>query len=205
MALDTTVGGANADSYASLVEADAYVANNRPTGDSDPWVDLEEAQREAALRMAAQYLDAAFPWTGSAVDAVQAMCWPRSGMLSRNGFAIATTTIPNELKKAQCEYARQLSAEDPTESDSAKAANLESVKAGSVELSFQPWKTEGQQTSVELMNASIQLKSPEFAYLTKAVPDSVRMLIPSSWYTQGSVGMALMFEVVGDNRADEDC
>jgi hypothetical protein len=167
----------------------------------DPWADLDTTQKEAALRQAATLLDAAFPWTGAAVDDVQLMCWPRAGMLSRNGFPISTTVIPNDLKKAQCEYARQLSAEDKTEDDAARAANLSSVTAGSVSLDFQPWNEHAD--SVEMINAGIQLKSPQYVYLTKAVPDAVRIIIPPSWYTQGSVGMSLVFEATGDAAADE--
>jgi hypothetical protein len=88
-----------------------YAANRLP---ALKWfTTADDATKEAALRAACRELDQDFDWTGSAVDDVQALCWPRAGMTSRNGFAIPTSgpsSIPVQLKNAQCEFALQLGA-----------------------------------------------------------------------------------------------
>jgi len=134
VALDTTPGGASADSYASLAEADTYHTNHLY---ASVWDAASDPQKESGLIMAARLLDA-MPraWTGNAVNSTQALGWPRSGMLTRNGFEILQTVIPSPLKNAQSELARQLLAADLTETNAVAAQGIKSLKAGPVALAF---------------------------------------------------------------------
>jgi len=173
MALIVTPGAANADSYASLIEATAYDAAYRGGIFDTIWTTSTDAKREAALRSAAHYLDASFVWTGTPVDAVQALVWPRNGMLSRNGFAIGNTVIPQELKNAQSEFARQLLAADRAADDDVARMNLQSLGVGSVSLSFK--KADNDENA-------LALRSQAFAYLSNVIPDAVRSWLVPSWF-----------------------
>lgn len=185
----TTPGDANANSYASVTEATAFNAG-RPFGGA--WASADAETQKAALIWSTILLDASFQWTGSAVTDTQALMWPRNGMLTRKGFAIDPTTIPTDLKNAQCEWARRLIEGDMAGDNVPFKIGLQEVKAGPVDLKFQ---LPGQvSNTVDLRNADIQLKDPIFAYLQKWVPDVLlAMLVPSWWYTD-TLGQPFIFE-----------
>lgn len=182
MALVITPGSATAESYATVAEFDAYWASRLP---AITWIaTATEAQKEAALRAAARFLDAAPDWTGEAVDDVQALAWPRSGMLTRNGFDIATSgaaSITSPLKNAQCELAGQLGAGDLLSDNDAAKLGIASVKAGSVAVSFQNIDN----SSLESVDLLIRRLTSEFNYLM--LPGEVRRLLVPSWFNQPSV------------------
>lgn len=160
MALVTTPGDASADSYASVVEADAYHLTHLY---ASVWTLASETIKEQALQMAARLLDG-MPgaWTGAAAASTQALGWPRSGMLSRNGFAIEEDAIPNNLKYAQSEYARQLIAGDRTADNSVIAQGITGLTASSVSLQFKD--------TLDQLNAQYAM-----------VPDAVHALLVDSW------------------------
>jgi len=188
MALITTPGDANANSYIDVSEADAFEAA-RP---QSAWTTLTIAEKETALQWATSLLDGSFVWTGAAADGVQALAWPRQGMLTRNGYAIPTNVIPIELKRAQAEFARQLADDDLASDNAALKQGITAIKAGSVALSF------GQKSahSQEVIDAQNVLATSDFFYLSKTVPDAVRMLLVSSWYVQRtSTRRPIMFKV----------
>jgi hypothetical protein len=112
MALDTTVGGATADSYASLAEANAYHAARKH---NDEWTDAGEADKESALKWAARQLDANFTFRGTRSTKDQARAWPRSGAVDDDGFELESDEMPKLLKEAQAEYALHLLREDWTQ------------------------------------------------------------------------------------------
>jgi hypothetical protein len=93
-----TPGAVDANSYETLVEAQAYFDAHLY---ASAWASADQATKEKALIMAARLLDAWFEWTGGASTSTQALGWPRTGMLSRNGYEIADDAIPQDLKNAQ--------------------------------------------------------------------------------------------------------
>lgn len=193
MPLDTTPGAATANSYATLAEFNAYAAARLPalswfTTATDP-------QKEAALMAAARELDACFAWTGTAVDDVQALTWPRSGMLTRNGFAIATSgaaSITQPLKDAQCELALQLGASDRLGDNDPLRKGITSLKAGSVALTFSD--VQGQQQTREAADVAIRRLQSDLNYASNVVPDEVRRLLVPSWYEQNNISRPVVFE-----------
>ncbi len=187
MALVTTPGAANADSYATIAEADAYNAS-RPFATA--WTGTD-AVKEAALRQACRLLDSCFRWTGQAVDDVQVLTWPRGGMTTRNGYPISVTVVPQQLKNAQSEWARRLLEDDLTSDLDQDKENLSELKVGPIAMKF---KTQ-QSTTLELRDADIIARNPEFDYLWKAVPDAVRNLLVPSWYLTSRISRPLLFEV----------
>jgi hypothetical protein len=131
MALVETPGAANANTYATVAEFKVYRTNRLPTVATV--LAAVDAAIEVALICACRSLDANFDWTGAAVDDVQDLNWPRSGMLTKNGFTIGTTVIPQQLKDAQCELAFQmLAGTDLVGDNDALKKGVSSVKAGSV-------------------------------------------------------------------------
>lgn len=189
MALDATIGGANADSYATVIEATAY---NAARTFSSLWVSAADDVKDAAMRMACRLLDASFTWTGSPVDSTQALCWPRNGMLTRNGFDIPSTTIPKELKNAQAEFARQLIAADRSADNDVLKQNIKSLSAGPVSLSWR-LPSDGA-NSLDMLNAMIRQMGPEFGWMSRVMPDAVPMLLVDSWYTRPLVSQDIVFE-----------
>jgi hypothetical protein len=181
MALDATVGGANSNTYATLAEADDY---NSARTFSTVWSETDLDVQEASLIEAARLLDAVFRWTGSATDSIQARSWPRNGMFTRNNYPIPNNVIPQELKDAQAEYARQLVVGDLTVSLDQDSEGLAAVKAGPIEIKFKP---NNPITTLALYSAQLRLQSPEFAYLSKLIPEGVRILLVPSWYLQASI------------------
>ena len=193
MALDTTPGGASADSYATVAEADTYATDKRVPAVTW-WTTATTAQKEAALRGSALLLDAMFDWTGAAaVPSVQARAWPRSGMLTRNLFAIPTsgaTSIPTDLKNAQIEFALQLGISDRIGDNDALRQGITSVRAGSVAVTFSDVM---QQTTREAADVALRKLMGDLQWAARAVPDAVRYLLVESWYTQNSVSRPLLF------------
>jgi len=186
MAIDTTVGGANANSWASVDEFKVYRDIRLPSNATV--TAASDATIEAALIAACRRVNDSLEWTGAAVDETQALTWPRSGMLTRNGFAIATTVNPKDLKDAQCEMAFQMIAGgDFASDDAADKANVLGVKAGSVSVQFQQKFT----NTTEAVDLAVRKQTSEFAYLT--LPSEVRRILVPSWYNENLPQRPVMF------------
>lgn len=84
-------GLANADSYISLADADAYHA---ALGNAE-WAATSTDGREVALRRATQYLDTRYQFAGEPLTTTQALAWPRT----------AATWPVSRLRAATCEAA----------------------------------------------------------------------------------------------------
>ena len=119
------------DTYVTLAEALAYAAA-RPALSS--WADLTDPVREAALVEAAIYLDASYSWKGQITDDAQALSWPRSDVIDKEGRVLDADTVPNAIKSAQIEYAALASAGALVENKT--TGNVASIKAGAVDIKF---------------------------------------------------------------------
>ena len=155
--LVTTAGSATANAYVTLAVADQYHEDRPAVGTT--WSGATDAVKNAAILFATKLMDALWDWTGNAVDGTQALTWPRSGMVDRNGYAIDTDVIPTELQCATAEYARQLIADDRAGDSDVETQGITSLKAGSIALTFKD------------------------LVIAKVVPDAVYHLIPRSWGT----------------------
>lgn len=160
MALDTTPGGPSADSYATLAYASGYHSNHLY---SSAWFSASEDDQESGLIMATRLLDA-MPraWTGLASAGTQALGWPRKGMQTRNGYGIPIGKVPNPLKNAECELARQLIEGNLTETDSVVAKGITSLKAGPVAITFKKTMDIGDALLAMIPDAVITLLVPSW-------------------------------------------
>lgn len=134
LTVETGVGLADAESYASVAEFKAYAAK---VGYDYTTPTYTDTQIEQALRRATVWLDAKYrdQFQGTWTVSTQALEWPRSGVLYRN-TAIEAYSVPTLLKNALCEAAwRELTLPDGLSPDQA-GDQIKRDKVGDVETEF---------------------------------------------------------------------
>lgn len=131
--LIVTPGAADANSYCSMAQADAYHDGHVSR---EVWSDADAATKELALRQATRLLDAHVEWTGLAVSQTQALGWPRYGAYSRNGYLLPSTSIPQDVVNATAELARVLLAGDRAADSDVDTQGIRRIEAGPVSLEF---------------------------------------------------------------------
>jgi hypothetical protein len=147
--IDSTPGGATANSYCSKSEADQYHDGRL---NSDDWYAADDDSKNRALVTATRLLDEHIEWVGYLSTNTQALQWPRVYMPTDrrlllyppgaqpfdwwNANYIDPTIIPDRLKQATAEFARQLLVADRTEDDDLSRKQITEIQAGSVKLSF---------------------------------------------------------------------
>jgi hypothetical protein len=187
--LVTTVAGATSNSYATQAEADAYFNARLPL--EPPWEDADDPT--AALATATRVLDSFVQplrilvrgdggdfyitrrqWTGAPATTTQRLAWPRTGMYDKNGNAIPSNVIPEDLKFAQSELAGLLLISDTTLDNAVRVGGIKSVSAGSVSVSFK-----------DMIEQHV-------------LPEFVWFLMPASWFTDEILTPArpALFDVV---------
>jgi hypothetical protein len=126
-------GKTDADSYLSVADCDAYHTNHSA---SATWSGASTADKEKALRLATQYLDARYErrFVGVRFSREQSLHWPRSYVQQYDIYTISTTTIPQELKDATAELALKQLSDTDLAPDVASGGNIaeEEVSVGSV-------------------------------------------------------------------------
>ena len=99
MALDTTIGGTNSDSWGTLAVYETYsLARGRTLAVTD-------ALNEINLRGGASYLDRKYTFIGMQQYQYQALAWPRLVNDLVDGWPINPDTIPLNIIHAQFEIA----------------------------------------------------------------------------------------------------
>ena len=199
MSVESTPGSATADSYCTVAEADAY---NAARLFATAWSAASTPTKEAALKMATRLLDQIFTrsmiedgayygysgqkvtlaWTGlPTTPETQALCWPRTGMLNRNSYAIASDVIPQDLKNATAELARQLIVADTSANNDVEAQGIQSLSAGPVSLAFrEPWRSDN-----GAVNSIVQ----------QVIARAAQLCLVPSWFI--TVASSNIFTVVG--------
>ncbi|AZF88138.1 head-tail connector protein [Microcystis phage Me-ZS1] len=110
--VENGLGLVDAESYASVAEADTYHSNFGNTA----WASLTTEAKENALRRATQYIDTAYRFWGEKLSTEQALEFPRRGQdytlvsrklvqatseaaLRASTRALFTDTTPNNVKR----------------------------------------------------------------------------------------------------------
>ena len=103
MALNTTIGHPEADSYCTVAEADNYLTDSSIYTDVSGWTSLSESAKEERLRLATRLKDTTFFWVRHPVYENQARGWPRWTQVQADDFEDEpfTITIPVDIKKAE--------------------------------------------------------------------------------------------------------
>lgn len=141
--LDTTVGGADANSYTTLAFANAF---HDASLYGDVWRAATDLQRTRALITATRLIDEQFDFVGIPASSSQRLKWPRfgaydtsagaiAGVYGLDGYVVSSSEIPRQVQEAVAEYAKWLLASDRTEEDTTEDG-VKRVKAGSVEVEF---------------------------------------------------------------------
>ena len=117
--IDATAGGASANSYMTLAQADAYVEAMISSADVTAWSTGADDLRNRALTAAAQRLDRE-RFIGARATDTQALQWPRTGVRKPDTYVntyatgfpfrisedyFTDTEIPGQIKRAQVELA----------------------------------------------------------------------------------------------------
>ena len=129
-----TIGGQDYISYASLAEANIYLA-------VDPvrmatWGGLTDDQKNSYLAAATRRLDL-LTWQGAKTGgASQANKWPRTGVQYPDGTGVSTTEVPLEVGNATCVMAGSIAMDSDNAEAGSTGTNTKRVKAGSVEVLF---------------------------------------------------------------------
>lgn len=93
-------GQSTAETLCSVTDADTYLAARGIT----LWGTLSTAEREQALRRAADHIEQTFSgrWAGSRLNDTQALSWPRVGVPMRDaGSYYASDSVPVAVRDAQ--------------------------------------------------------------------------------------------------------
>jgi len=117
--IDATAGGADANSYMTLSEADTFVEAMISSSDVSKWTTGNDDSRNRALTAAAQRLDRE-RFLGARATDTQALQWPRTGVRKPDTYVntyatgfpfrisddyFTDTEIPDQVKRAQIEMA----------------------------------------------------------------------------------------------------
>ena len=155
--LVATAKSASANSYCTLAEADQY-HDDRPAV-STTWADASENNKIRALLWATKLMESLFTWTAYATTTTQALGWPRTGLLDRIDASLDSDTVPEEVKNAEAEFARQWLVANRGQDNEIESQGIAAIKAGSVFLQFTA------------------------SQYNKVVPDVVALRVPSDWYS----------------------
>ena len=101
--IDATIGGASANSYVTLADAEAYFET---VPSSSNWDDKTDDQKNRALISATRWIDA-LSFYGDRCTETQALKWPREDY-KVDGIELACTLIPVGIEVATYELARAL-------------------------------------------------------------------------------------------------
>ncbi len=127
MALNATLGDSDANSYVTLVEADAYFEDRMH---ASAWEALTDEVKSNLLVTSSQMLDWYINWKGTKTTTTQSMDWPREDAIRPSGVEIEDDVLPPEVKTAVYEQALVSIEADRMEDD--PLAGIGQLKAGSL-------------------------------------------------------------------------
>lgn len=127
--LDATVGGASANAYAEVSDADTYFDERLQAAN---WTGESSADvKERALIMATRRLDV-LEYTGYRNATTQALKWPRSDAFDEDGEEYATDAIPAVIIEATYETALWLLNKTAESTDPLQNTGLEAFERAKV-------------------------------------------------------------------------
>jgi hypothetical protein len=134
-------GIANANSYISVGDADAYQLNRGRSA----WAALDADAKSSALIQATEFVDSTFAWIGKRKTSTQALKWPRIYGLDSDGVEIVLTDsdgfeitgVPSVIPKSVAEAAF-LSLDNNLFQDSDPRGKIIRKKTDVLETEYQP-------------------------------------------------------------------
>ena len=130
--IDATISGANANSYVTLAEANAYFET---VPSSTQWDNKQDDKKNRALIAATRWIDS-LVFYGDRCDQGQALKFPRNNY-EVDDVELSCTVIPNNIKYAQYELARALANDTDAITGNTGTAGVPSeVKIGDLEVKY---------------------------------------------------------------------
>ena len=130
--IDSTIKGANANSYASLSDSNDYFDTSP---DSSTWTNKSDDEKKRALISATRWIET-LVFYGDRCDEGQALKFPRTNY-QVDGVELTCTLIPNNIKYAQYELARALANDtEAMTGNTGTAGNFEEVKLGDIQVKY---------------------------------------------------------------------
>ena len=131
LTINSTAKDAAANSYISLSDADYFFSTKFKS--SAPWAALTSDQKAQLLIEATRILET-YIYGGTRTTTTQALSWPRSNLVSREGTIVNSQTIPKLLEAAQCEMAAWLLTEDDRMLSDIDLQQVDQFKAGPLDI-----------------------------------------------------------------------
>lgn len=156
MAFDSTVGGANATSLMPVDRLDELLSERLHVTAVSGWTN---GQKQAGLMMVSRLMTTRLCVLGEPTYPDQALLFPRSGLLNRNGVEIDPSTIPVDIEYAVVEWLLRIAPSDTSVESDISIQGITKIKAGPVELAFKD----------EIENSG------------RSVPANVLAMIPAEW------------------------
>lgn len=122
----------NADSYVTLAEANAFMADDIHA--SGLWDDTTDDVKEAVIRFATSAMDTHFDYPGRKVYSTGSLRWPRSGVSDLDGNSVSSASVPKEIKKASVRYAYEFLKADRVSDPESKGVSR--ITIDSIDIRF---------------------------------------------------------------------
>ena len=130
--IDATLQGVFANSYVTLLEANAYFETSP---ESSTWDDKTDDQKNRALISATRWIDS-LNFYGDRCSTSQALSWPRNNY-HVDRVELTCSVIPADIKYATYELARALANDPESITGSTGDTGLyEAVKLGDLEVKY---------------------------------------------------------------------
>jgi hypothetical protein len=134
MSLNNTPLDPDANSYASVAEADDYLLNRRGI-QTAAWATLTTTQKEESLIWATQILDSICEWAGAPRTFSQGLRWPRTGVRRKFDLDwLDPDSFPDILKDATAELAFSLQSSDRTKEPDLLGLGIASARVGVISV-----------------------------------------------------------------------
>jgi hypothetical protein len=129
-------GKADANSYASVADADAYHDGHLY---ATTWTAATADNKAKALVMATRLIDADYQFGGTKANSAQALQWPREDCRDPdadgwNGGTVPDNTVPRAVLDATCELGRELLVADRTAAPTGEGLKYET--AGTTQVGY---------------------------------------------------------------------
>jgi hypothetical protein len=145
-------GLSNANTYLSEADADTYWVDH---GNNTTWSAATATQKQEALIIATQYMDANYNtrWLGTKDSQTQSLAWPRSGVVDYDGYLLSNNELPQAVQDATAEAAvRHLSSALIPDVDNPGGIKSEKVQVGALANAVEYAGAAGQLPSYPLID-----------------------------------------------------
>ena len=150
--LDATAGGASANTYVTLADAETYMEGRLYT---TAWDAATDATKDKALAWASTILDDQFNWFGYQMTEEQALRWPRGAVYNDAGYEYDNEAVPTPLEGGAVELANILLQNDTWAEPGVLGQGLKEAKVGPITVKID----EAAQTELIPQNLRVQLST----------------------------------------------